>query len=239
MAARRRGAGPRSALVFLLAGVLLAALLVGVDRVAATITESRVAARLQGDLGTPSAPSVQIEGFPFLTQVARRSLTSVHVVADDVTPPDRQAGALTHVDLMLHDVTSADGFRTSTAGRADGTVTLDYATAKELTGLQLSYAREGRVEVTVDTRLLSMPVKATIIGRPDIDPAEQTLTLGDPEISVAGVDVPDTTARALLDTLLQPVPLTGVPYGLRVSEITAEPDGLVAEVAGQNITFSG
>ena len=238
MAARRRGRGSRPALLFLLAGVLLAALLVGADRVAATVTESRVAARLQGDLGTPSAPSVQIEDFPFLTQVARRTLSSVHVVADDVTPPDQQAGSLAHVDLMLHDVTSADGFRTSTAGRVDGTVTLDYATAKDLTRLPLSYAREGRVEVTVDTRLLSVPVKATIVGRPDIDPSEQTLTLADPEISVAGVDVPDTTARALLDSLLQPVRLTGVPYGLRVSELTAEPDGLVAQVTGQDVTFS-
>ena len=104
----------------------------------------------------------------------------------------------------------------------DGVATVDYAAAKSLTGLTLTYAREDRVEVTVETRIVNLPVRATIVGRPQVDVQEQTLTLADPEISVGGVDVPETTSRALLNTLLKPVPITGVPFGLDITDVTAQ-----------------
>ena len=46
---------------------------------------------------------------------------------------------------------------------------------------------------------------------------DQTITLTDPEITVAGVDLPGFTADALLRALLKPIPVTGVPFDLRLS----------------------
>jgi hypothetical protein len=238
VSARRRGSGGRTALALLLTAALLVGLLVAGDRVAASVAEDRVSRQLQSELNTPTPVAVDLRGFPFVPQLMRRSFDSVHVVADDVTPTDQQPTALEHVDLELRDVTSSDDFATSTAGRAEGTATFDYATAEQLTGLALRYAPEGRVEFSTQTPLLGVPVTARVVGRPLLDVAAQTLTLDDPEITVAGVDVPGATSQALLDALVKPAPITGVPYGLSVTDITAQADGLTAAVTGENVTFS-
>jgi hypothetical protein len=237
--ARRRGrSAGRTVLALLVVAALLVGLLVAGDRVAVSVVEDRVGRQLQTELNTPAPVEADIRRFPFVTQLLRSSFSSVHVVAEDVTPTDQQPTALQHVDLELRDVTSSDGFATSTAGRAEGTATFDYATAEQLTGLALRSAAEGRVEFSTQTQLLGVPVTATVVGRPLLDVADQTLTLADPQLTVAGVDVPDTTSQALLDALVKPAPITGVPYGLTVTEITARPDGLTAAVTGENVTFS-
>jgi hypothetical protein len=43
------------------------------------------------------------------------------------------------------------------------------------------------------------------------------MTLSDAKISVAGVNLPDFTAQALLAALLKPIPLKGLPLGLTVT----------------------
>ncbi|MET1004418.1 MAG: DUF2993 domain-containing protein [Propionibacteriaceae bacterium] len=234
----RRGSGARSGLAFVLVGALLAALVVGGDRLAVALVENQVSRRLQTDLGTPTRPSVDIEGFPFLTQLLRLTLRSVHVVATDVTPTGADTTPLKQVDLRMLGVTTQDRFQTFTAGQVDGTATLDYPTAQRLIGLPVAYAPDGRIEVSIQTRIVSVPVTATIIGVPEVDVDDQTLTVSDPEITVAGVEVPERTSQALLETLLKPVPISGVPFGLKLGDITPTPDGLVAVVTGENVTFS-
>lgn len=236
--ARRRGSGARVGLGFLVLGVLLAALVFAGDRAAARVFENRAARELQSQLSTPTPPQVDIQGFPFLTQLLRRSLTSVHVTADNVAPPGRAGTALGRADMTLQQVTSTDRFHSFHAAAVSGTGTIDYASAKQLTGYTLGYAAEGRVKVTTQTQLGGVPVTADIVGEPVVNAADQTLTLGDPELTVAGVDVPDTTAKALLGTMLKPAPISGIPYGLKVSAITATPDGLQAAVTGSDITFT-
>ena len=63
---------------------------------------------------------------------------------------------------------------------------------------------------------------------------EQTISLDQPAISVANVSIPEFTANALLRALLKPIPFSGVPFGLTVGSISAEDDGLHAEIPGDN-----
>ena len=69
--------------IILIVGLLLAGLDVG-DRYAHRRAERQVAALLQSQLGTPQPPTVDIEEFPFLTQVAADSIGRVHVVGDQL-----------------------------------------------------------------------------------------------------------------------------------------------------------
>jgi hypothetical protein len=234
----RRGGGGRVAVGFLLLGVLLAALVFAADRAAARVFEDRASRALQTELSTPGPPVVHIEGFPFLTQLLRQTLTSVHVTADGVAPPGRAGTALGSADVTMRDVTSSDRFHTFHAAQLEGTGTIDYASAKQLTGYPITYAPDGRLKVTIQTQLSGVPVTADIVGRPDVSAADQTLSLADPQLAVAGVDVPDTTAQALLGRLLKPVPISGIPYGLKLSALTATPDGLQAAVSGSDVTFT-
>lgn len=234
---RRRSGGSRSGWVFLVVGVLLAALLFAGDRLAAHLVEDQVATRLQTKIGSAAPPKVDVEGFPFLTQVLGGSFSSVHIRATDVSPPDQQV-SLTLVDVRLHDLTSSNRFRTFTAGTLDGSATMDYANAKSLSKQPIEYANDGRVSISVHTTLITVPVTAKLTGRPLVNAADQTVTLADPEVNVGGVDVPSSTTQALLTTVLRPIPITGIPYGLRVTDLTAQPDGLDASVTGQNVQFS-
>ncbi len=234
---RRRSGGSRSGPVLLVVVVLIAALLFAGDRVAAQFVESRVVHRLQTEIGSAAPPKVEVEGFPFLTQLLRGSYSSVHLRATDVRPPDQQA-SLALFDVRLHELTTSNRFETFTAASLDGSAVVDYANAKSLSSQPIQYAPDGRVSVAVQTTLINVPVTATITGRPLVNVADQTLTLADPQVNVAGVDLPSSTSEALLTSVLKPVAITGVPYGLQVTGMTAQPDGLDVTLTGRNVTFS-
>ena len=81
-------------------------------------------------------------------------------------------------------------------------------------------------------------MKAEITGRPELDAEAQTITLTDPEITVAGVDLPGFTADALLRALLKPIPVTGIPLDLRLTSIDPQDSGLYAGVVGDSIPLT-
>ena len=70
------------------------------------------------------------------------------------------------------------------------------------------------------TNVFGREVEAVITGTPRLNAKEQTITLSDARISVAGVNLPDFTAQALLAALLRPIPLKGLPLGLTASRIS-------------------
>jgi hypothetical protein len=225
-------------MVVLLVLVLLGGGLYLGDRYAEQRAERETAARLQAQLGTPSAPAVDIQGRPFLTQVVARSVGTVRVVADDVPPTGDGALPVAHADLVLTDVASTDWFATMTISHAEGTARIDYPALQALAGAPLTYVGNGRLQIVNTTTVLGREVKAEITGRPQLDARAQTITLTDPDIKVAGVDLPEFTADALLRALLKPIPVTGVPLGLRLSSIDPQDGGLFAGMVGDGITLS-
>lgn len=236
--ARRGGAAAVGFLVVLLVAALVAGGLLWGDRYAAGRVEREAGVRLQSELGTPTAPTVDIEGWPFLTQVAGRHLRRVRVVADDIPQSDRSSVAVRHSDVVLTDVTTEDWFQTMTARHAEGTALVDYPALAAAAGAPLSYVGNGRVEVKNRSSLVGVPIDATITGRPQLDPAAQTVTLADPEIQVAGVSLPDAASGALLQALLKPIPVTGLLFGLRLSSLAPEDDGLHVGLEGDGLELS-
>ncbi len=85
-------------LVFL---VLLLLVAVGVDFGAKYYAEQRVATALRQEQGLAVDPSVSIQGFPFLTQLARGRYTQVDLAAAGVDAPN--SGPIT-VSAALRDV---------------------------------------------------------------------------------------------------------------------------------------
>jgi len=200
--------------------------------------ENEAAAELQQELGTPQPPAVDIEGSPFLTQVVGRSINSVHVVAEDVNAASEALLPLAHADLVLTDVTTTDWFASMTVSHAEGTVRIDYSTLQRLAGVPLTYVGNGRVQIDTATTVLGREVSAKITGTPRLDVEDQTITLADPDITVAGVDLPGFTADALLRALVKPIPITGMPLGLRVTSIDPQDSGIHAVVVGDGIPIT-
>jgi LmeA-like phospholipid-binding len=229
-----------------LIGVLIAVIIVALicaglyvgDRYAHRRAEGQVASALQPALGTPASPQVDIEGFPFLTQIASGSVDTMHIVADQLGETNNAAVKLAHADLVMTDVLSNDWLKTMKITHIEGTALLDYAKLSSLTTAPLTYGSEGRVEIVVKTTIVGREVEAVITGAPRLNAEEQTMTLSDAKISVAGVNLPDFTAQALLAALLKPIPLKGLPLGLTVTGITAAEDGAHLAVAAENQTIS-
>jgi len=223
-------------IIIIIAGLLVVGLYVG-DRYAHRRAEQRVADLLQTQLGMPQPPMVSIQGFPFLTQVAADSIGRVHVVADQLGETTKAPVILAHADLILTDVDTNDWFRSMTVGHSEGKARLDYAKLSSLAGAPLAYGGEGRMEIAVNTTVVRREVEAVITGLPRLNAKEQTMALSDAKIAVAGVNLPDFTAQALLAAVLKPIPLKGMPLGMTVTKIVAAEDGLQVDLVGDNQTI--
>lgn len=232
---QRGAAGARFAIVFVVVAAVLAVVFYGADAYVHSRVEREVATQLQGELGTPQPPVVDVAGRPFLTQVAVRKLGEVHVVADGLGETNDSALPIQHVDLTLHDITTTDWWKTMNAATADGTALVGYDALKQAAGVPLAYSGNGRFTVEGTQRLYGLAVQATITGRLALDAEKQTVSLADATVQVSGYTLPDVVAQQLIKAVVQPIPLEGVPFGLRVTSIDARDDGLHVGLEGTDI----
>ena len=231
-----RGAvGARFAIVVIVVAAVLAVAFYGVDAYARSRVEREVAAQLQTELGTPEPPTVEVAGRPFLTQVATRRLREVHVVAVDVGRTNDAALPIRNADLTLRDVTTTDFWKTMNVARADGTALVDHEALKTAAGVPLVYSGNGRYTIDGAQQLYGLTVQATVSGRLSLDAADQTVSLADPQVQVAGYTLPDVVAQQLIKAVVRPIPLEGIPFELRVSSVDAEDDGLRVALEGRDI----
>jgi len=225
-------------ILVLAVALLLTAGLYAVDRWAERRVADQVADNLQSTLGTMDPPQVRFDGFPFLTQVASRSIRQVQVVADGIGATREGLLPVARADLLFTDVTTTDWFKTMTASHVDGSAVVDYSALHEASNIPVSYAGDGRIRIETTTTLFGARVVAQITGVPRLD-RSQAITLGDPTITVAGVELPDFTAQAMLRTVLKPIPVTGLPLGLTLSSVAAEPSDIRFGVVGDNVPLQG
>ena len=231
-----RGAiGARVAIVVIVVAAVLAVAFYGVDAYADARVEREVAAQLQTELGTPQPPAVDVKGRPFLTQVATRRLREVHVVADDVGRTNDAALPIRHVDLTLYDVTTTDFWTTMNVARADGTALVDHDALKRAAGVPIVYSGNGRYTIDGAQQLYGLTVQAVVSGRLALDAADQTVSLADAKVEVAGYTLPDVVAQQLIKAVVRPIPLEGIPFGLRVTSVDAADDGLHVGLGGRDI----
>jgi LmeA-like phospholipid-binding len=232
-------ASPLVAILIVILGVVLvgAGLYFG-DRFAQNRAEQRAAAALQPRLGTPQPPRVDIEGFPFVTQVASRSIDRIHIIAEQIGTTNEALLSLVRADLVLTDVVTEDWFKTMKISHAEGTALVDYAKLSSLAGAQMSYGSNGRVELVIKTTVLGREVEAVVSGTPRLNAKEQSMTLSDAKISVAGVNLPEFSSQALLAALLNPIPLKGMPLDMTVTRISAAEDGVHLDLVGDNLAVT-
>ena len=235
--ARRRSILPALLVVALVLGLLVVGLVVA-EGYAERRAEQESAAELQRQLRTPDLPAVDIGGDYFLPQVATRSLDTVRLVLDDIPAAGDGALPVAHADLTLTDVTTTDWFTSMTVGHAEGTARVDYAALQAVAGSPLTYVGNGRVQRVSPTTIVGRQVEVKITGRPELDVEAQTIALADAEISVGGVELPRFTADALRRALLDPIPVTGIPFELRLTSIDPQETGLYAGLAGDNISIT-
>lgn len=221
--------------------VVLLGLAVVADRVAVSVAEGQVAAQLEQKGDLHGAPTVHIGGFPFLTQAVAGTYDDVRIslTAEDLGQPAGTSADvhLRGVHVPLSEVLSRS-VREVPVDRLDGTATLSYALLAERIGPGTTLRREGdglRITRTVD--LLGQPVQLTAIGTVTLE--GNVVRIEVQQASAAGVSLPDAVVRQASSLLNLRYAVPPLPFGLQLTGVTAEDDGVRVSVEARHTVLTG
>ena len=222
---RRRHRGRR----WLIALVVLIVVLVGADFGAKAIAESAIASKIDSS-GLGTKPSVDIHGFPFLTQVASRDLSQIDINASNFTVKQVVISSLHATATGVHVNGSFNGGKVD---KINGTVVVSFATVTNLIpipGLTVSAdPADGPDAIKFDSSL------GGAVGK-----------IEHPSTNVIKVQVGNLTGLAGLASLIGGSAIASsytfsipkLPAGLVVRSISVTSQGIVATASAQNTTLS-
>ncbi|GAA2427807.1 DUF2993 domain-containing protein [Streptomyces macrosporus] len=225
----------RILLIFL---VILGGLFVGADRLAVGLAEDEAAAKIKSAKGLSEQPSVEIHGFPFLTQVLGKELESVDATLDGLTV---QVGGrdvdVTEVDVALDGVRLENNFSSAVAARATGSARIAYEDLTAATGTEgatVGYAGKERaarnqVKIDVDLAVARLTVHSTVSVR-------NGTTIALRADDLPGIPVAEDVARGQIDRELE---ITGLPEGLELEKVEVDAEGVVLRLTGTDVTLIG
>ena len=211
--------------------VILILLVIG-DRVALAITENDMASQFQAN-GLPVKPSVTIEGFPFLTQLAAKDFNKVDISASNVP-----AGPVTINSIHA----TINGLHISSYS-STASAKVDHMTATAFISFGALAAAGGvgggtGITVTPDG---ANKVKITAgLGGVFSDTEEAQITQTGPQTINIKVLPSNSAVGSLLSSFgsfsfsLPP----GVPASLKITDLTLNSQGLTVSAAATNATFS-
>jgi hypothetical protein len=216
--------------------VALLALAVVADRVAVGVAEERVAGELATKGGLQGTPTVDITGFPFLTQAlaGRYDAVRISLTADQLGQPDgtRADVALHGVEVPLKAVLSGS-VRQVPVERIDGTATLSYELLSAELGPGTTLTREGSgLRITRSVPLMGRDVPLTAVGSVVLDGNE--LVIDVEQATGAGVDLPGFLVEQASDLLDLRYEIPALPFGLQLTDVTPAADGVVVRVEARD-----
>ncbi|MBO3101033.1 LmeA family phospholipid-binding protein [Cellulomonas fengjieae] len=217
-------------------GVVAVVVLVGGayvgDRVAESAAEERVVEAIEQNLDVVGTPTVELGGFPFLTQVLAGSIDDVTGQVAGVTLDGIDA---TDVTIDAHDVSTSEPY---TMGTATISATLPTASIErivaERSDLEITLAVDGDA-LTASGKVLGLSLAADLVPRVE----DGTLLVNVQNVQVAGLTVDvDDLPSALGDRLTNvEIPVAGLPEGLVLSEATVVPDGVRITATGRDVVL--
>ncbi|MGW5851515.1 LmeA family phospholipid-binding protein [Streptomyces sp. NPDC055254] len=236
----------RALRVVVIIGVVLGALLVGVDRWAVGYAENRLAERIQARQGPAGTSEVEIHGFPFLTQALSRDLDRVDLRLRGVeATADGRKTRLAELDARFYDVALNSDYSGGTAKRADGTALITYAdlTAASQTGATLTYGgAPGKVKVTAGVEVFGRTLTRSVVS---------TVTLVDPQdgeggkiVRVRADEVPGEGVAVIEKEIRKKTDFDrrldgGLPTGLQLSALTSDEGGVHLTLSGADVVVAG
>lgn len=220
---RHRGRG------LLITLIVIIGLLIAADFGAKAYAESAIASKIDSS-GLGVKPSVTIEGFPFLTQVAARDLKQIDINASNFTVKQVTISSLHATATGVRPNASFSG---ATIGKINGTVVVSFSTV---------------------TNLIPIPgltVSADPSDGPDAIKFNSSLggavgTIEQTSSNVITVHVGSLTGLAGLANLLggsaiassYTIDIPTLPAGLVVRSVSVTSAGIVAVASAQNTTLS-
>jgi hypothetical protein len=235
--ARRRW--PRRLLV---TAVVLALVLVGLDRASVVVAQRIAGQTIQQSQHLPQRPDVDIIGFPFLTQLAAGHYGEIIVTVHGLRLGEGRLARplqLAALTVHLHDVTVSRDFRSVSAARATADAHASYERLSTTIGTPISYGGPGdggRVRTTGSIRLDGVSFRGTVSAAVRASSAGGVRFV-DPRVSAGGRQVPALTG-ALEAIFSLTIPLDGLPFDIRVDSLDVNPDAVVLHLSGAQLHYS-
>ncbi|WP_031064147.1 DUF2993 domain-containing protein [Streptomyces sp. NRRL F-5527] len=245
----------RALRILLIIAVILGALFTAVDRVAVHLAEGEAADRLRASEGLASTPDVDINGFPFLTQVLGGSLDEVQVGISDYEAGAGEDGKTIRIaDLRadLKGVEFSGDFGSAVADSATGTATIAYdellRTAKAeptqvapgITAevVALSDGGNGKIKVALETTVLGtkLPKPVPVLSSVTVVDGNTVRVRADALPVLGGVEIAESKVRQITDFEQR---IDGLPGGISLEKVQAAEDGVEVTVTGKSVRLAG
>jgi hypothetical protein len=220
--------------------VVLLGLLVVADRVAVNVAEDRVAGQVQSSGGLAGPPTVDIGGFPFLTQAVAGDYSDVRLQlsAEDLDKPGTSADVrLRGVHVPLSAVLRG-AVREVPVDDVTGTATLSYDLVAGQIGNGVTLAPDGdRLRVSRSVAVLGQTLPLTAVGRVSLDGNDVVYAVD--QVSGAGIEVPQALLSRAGNLLAFRFPVPALPFGLRLTAVRPTDAGLVVDVQATDTVLHG
>jgi hypothetical protein len=216
---------------FLIAIVILVVLLVVIDRAGLILAEHEIGTKVQSSYKLPDRPSVSIQGFPFLTQVASGHYQQIDVSiksasADGVQLQDIDAKFTgVHASLSLLLGQNADSV---TADNATGTALIAYSQVQRRLPAGIKVSPDGSGLSVVGTSAYG-----AIKGTARLGVSSAGITVTPQSLTIAGI-----SAGSLASRFTFTIPVGVLPLHLTVTGVHVTPGGLVVNATGHNVKFA-
>ncbi len=226
--------------------IVLAVLLVVIDRVAVYIADRAAADQIKNSQHLSSRPTVRIEGFPFLTQVLGSRYRAVSVKASGVTVGDSdRMVTIRDFDARLTGIDTTRDFSRATADTVRGTATVSYPELSRVIGVPLNYdganaSGAGRLVATETLGVLGASVSGSVSAQVDVVGGDR-LQFSSVRVSAAdaGISLPQTVTDQFASVFSRQLSLKGLPLGLTIERIVVSRTGVSIVAAGTDVPLNG
>lgn len=207
--------------------VVLLALLVVADRVAAGIAENVAASQIKS-AGFPVKPKVDIEGFPFLTQLAARDFQKVDISASNVKEGPVTIASLNATGQGVHLTSSFNG---ATVDQINGTALVTFAGLSSAGGISdgitLSNGGNDELKASINLGFISGDALARVTRASSNKIEVKVVNAGPIPLSALG-NLADFT-----------ISLPNLPAGMTIQNVSVTGQGVLISISGSHTSFGG
>jgi len=224
---RRRRRWPLITLI-----VIVLVLVVG-DRAANAYTENQMASQIQSSLGLSGKPSVTIQGFPFLTQLAARDFRTVNVNASNETITASSAGSgllkIASLTATLHGM-HIHGLNSATIDQFNASALVTFTALGNIGGIPqgITLSADGPNQIKASIDILGFSSSAVA----------QVTRSGSNQINVKVTNFNGIPADVLGNLANFSFSIPKLPAGVTIQSISVTQQGLQITASGQNTTLN-
>lgn len=220
----------------IIALIVLAAVLVVVDRVTHSAAQRQVAREVAETYSLEDRPEVNIRGFPFLTQALRGHYRQIDLTAQDVAVRDMRISQLdvelADVEAPLRSLLEREVSRVR-AGTVNGEASVSLSEVRSrLPGDMQVQAQDGDLQVSGETSVLGRTVPVT--GVVEVTADDAAITFRPTRIEVDG----RTGGSMLQERFTFRVRLDELPLGLRPTGVRVGDDGVRVSATADGVALT-